>query len=263
MLLHSADGIRVEYVDFPVGENIKLERKAGYMIMYFNLKTYQHVLFYNGPQQTYLENQGVEIRGCLVQLTKEVFMNLTLGGNKALKDFVKNAFAGEAWLFQDKPLYLDIAMHSAVQQLIDYRYSDELKEMFYYAKITELLAMQADSLIRSALPKNKYIRNEYDKERIVFARDYLIQHMDLPPSLSELALITGINEFKLKRGFKEVFNNTVFGYLADARLELAKNELMLKQKSASEIAFGLGYSSIQHFSKAFRKKFGVSPTELK
>lgn len=47
----------------------------------------------------------------------------------------------------------------------------------------------------------------------------------MPPSLSELSRIVGINEFKLKKKFKEVFNMTVFGYLADYRLGIARSLL--------------------------------------
>ena len=85
----------------------------------------------------------------------------------------------------------------------------------------------------------------------------------MPPSLSELARIIGINEYKLKRGFKEIFGNTVFGYLSDARLEIAKMDLLENKKTVSEIALELGYSSLPHFSNAFKNKFGVSPAKLK
>jgi AraC-like DNA-binding protein len=97
----------------------------------------------------------------------------------------------------------------------------------------------------------------------MYAREYLISHMETPPGLSELARIIGINEYKLKRGFKEMFGNTVFGYLSDLRLEMAKNELLENRNTASTIASELGYSSVQHFSNAFKKKFGYAPSKLK
>ena len=97
------------------------------------------------------------------------------------------------------------------------------------------------------------------RERILFARDYLLKNIDYPPTLTELANIAGINVFKLKRGFKETFGQTVFEYLAETRLELAKNDLLHTEKSVTEIAFELGYSSLQHFSGAFKKRFGVAP----
>jgi AraC-like DNA-binding protein len=75
--------------------------------------------------------------------------------------------------------------------------------------------------------------------------------------------VAGINEFKLKKGFKETFGVTAFGYLADVRLGLAKDDILAGRRSATEIAFALGYSSLAHFSHAFKKKFGVSPNQAK
>lgn len=102
--------------------------------------------------------------------------------------------------------------------------------------------------------RKKYKRN--DMERVQYARDYLIENMEMPPSLSELSRIVGMNEFKLKKQFKEAFNMTVLGYLADYRLGVARSLLEDGNKAIGDIAYELGYSSPQHFSAAFRKKFG-------
>ena len=73
----------------------------------------------------------------------------------------------------------------------------------------------------------------------------------------------GINEFKLKQGFKQVFNNTVFGYLSDYKLNQARELLLRGNTAIKEVADSLGYSSVQHFSHAFRKKFGVPPGRVR
>jgi AraC-like DNA-binding protein len=94
-------------------------------------------------------------------------------------------------------------------------------------------------------------------------RDYLVDHAACPPSLTELAKIAGLNEFKLKKGFKEVFNTSVFAYLSDFKLNEARNELLSGATPIKEVAEQLGYSSVQHFTKAFKGKFGVSPGRVK
>ncbi|HEY1200219.1 MAG TPA: AraC family transcriptional regulator, partial [Niastella sp.] len=106
------------------------------------------------------------------------------------------------------------------------------------------------------------IKPGHDTDSIYFAKDYLVQHAAQPPSLNELAKIAGINEFKLKQGFKTLFNNTVFGYLADYKLNQA-HELIRSNIPIKEVADQLGYSSVQHFNSAFRKKFGIPPGKLK
>ncbi len=59
--------------------------------------------------------------------------------------------------------------------------------------------------IRLYCPLINTLKTAHDEECIRYARDYLMDHLDTPPSLSQLAKIVGINEYKLKRGFKEVF----------------------------------------------------------
>jgi len=277
-----ADDVCITYLDLAFKEHTSLEWESDeeLVMMYFMLKgkalirhtafekqletgAYQHNLIYPAKGTGSIKNEELHLTALLITFTKQAFAEFTKHGSGLLKDCARKVKEGNTFMLSAQSLFIDIAMQSVLTSIIDYTYGEELRSIFLRAKVLELLVMQAEAHARSQLPQNKYIKNDYDKERILFARDYLIQRMDMPPSLPGLALITGINEFKLKRGFKEVFNTTVFGYLSDARLELAKNELTAKQKSASEIAFELGYSSIQHFSKAFKKKFGVSPTELK
>ncbi len=60
-----------------------------------------------------------------------------------------------------------------------------------------------------------------------------------------------------------MFNTTIFDYLAGHRLELARHDILEGKKTATEIAFELGYASPQHFSKAFKQKFGIPPKHYK
>jgi AraC-like DNA-binding protein len=75
--------------------------------------------------------------------------------------------------------------------------------------------------------------------------------------------MVGLNEYKLKRGFKETFNTTVFGYLADQRLNLAQQYLRDTDKTAAEISAELGYCTPQHFNNAFKRKFGFTPYSVR
>ena len=154
-------------------------------------------------------------------------------------------------------------LYHTIDEVIHCRFTGGLKKIFLLSKSIEILALQAQAIQRSQGTGEPFLKTNYDKEQIVFARDFIVEHVDNPPSLSELSRIAGINEYKLKKGFKATFNNTVFGYLTDYRLELAKRALAEGEKTASEIAFDLGYSSLQHFSGAFKKKFGMSPKQMR
>jgi len=106
--------------------------------------------------------------------------------------------------------------------------------------------------------KQEFVKTSGDKEKIIAVRDLINQRLSDPPSLVQIARSVGINEYKLKRGFKEIFNNTVFGYLTEQRLLLAQQYLRDTQTTAAEISFELGYSTPQHFNNVFKKRFGIT-----
>jgi AraC family transcriptional activator of pyochelin receptor len=274
------NGIRMGYSNWHYKERVEMEWKGDLdmVTLYFNMKgkttignknikkpfelgKYQHNLFYSQSGEGTLKNEELHINTFMIQFNPDAFLRLTQDANDILKRFGDNVMEGKTVALSDNSLYMDINMLNAINSIVNCKYQDDLKKMFLLSKSIELLVLQAEAYNTLHSPSPKYLKTEYDKERMVYAREYLVQHLDMPPSLGDLARVAGINEYKLKRGFKEMFGNTVFGYLAETRLELAKIDLLEKKKSAGEIAFELGYSSIQHFSTAFKKKFGVSPTK--
>lgn len=157
-----------------------------------------------------------------------------------------------------------LQVHTTAHDLIRHLSSPQPQAALHLrAGAASLLAHLADEAQARTLPQAAYIRSDYDHERLHFARAYLMQHMAMPPSLPDLARIAGINEFKLKRGFKELFGQPVFAYLAAARLEKARELLQSTRMTATEIAFELGYASLQHFSSAFKQRYGVTPTAFR
>ena len=75
----------------------------------------------------------------------------------------------------------------------------------------------------------------------------------------ELARQVGMCDYNLKRGFKEVLNTTVFGYLRDRRMERARQLLLEPWMTVAEAARTVGYDSHASFTTAFKKKYGTSP----
>lgn len=86
--------------------------------------------------------------------------------------------------------------------------------------------------------------------------------MICPPSLLELSRMVGLNDFKLKIGFKDHYGTTVFGYLRDMRMEHAMMLLLEGEANVTDAAARVGYANLSHFSEVFRKKYGINPSEL-
>ncbi|ETT74504.1 AraC family transcriptional regulator [Paenibacillus sp. FSL R7-277] len=98
--------------------------------------------------------------------------------------------------------------------------------------------------------------------RVGEARRIILQQMDNPPSLLQLSRMVGLNDYKLKVGFKEMYGNTIFGYLREKRMEQALKLLQAGKSNVIEVSCAVGYSNPSHFAEAFRKKFGVNPSAL-
>ncbi|HAZ91832.1 MAG TPA: AraC family transcriptional regulator, partial [Chitinophagaceae bacterium] len=107
-----------------------------------------------------------------------------------------------------------------------------------------------------------YKRQEADREKIIKAREILLQHIGEPITIKALSRKVAINECYLKKGFKEIFGTTIFDFYQGQRMEHAKYLLYDKGLSVTEVSMLLGYSSISHFSTAFKKHTGLKPCEL-
>ena len=108
----------------------------------------------------------------------------------------------------------------------------------------------------------KFLANEADREKIIKAREVLLQHIGEPITIKELSRKVAINECYLKKGFKELFGTTIFDFYQSQRMEHARYLLYEKGLSVTEVSIMLGYSSISHFSTAFKKHTGLKPCEL-
>lgn len=197
-----------------------------------------------------------------VHFSREKFLHLSENSCRALQVLADHVDLGHYAQIAEENLPISWAMQSCIQDMLNCKYTEGLKLMFLESKCIELLVLQAEAFEQAAAEKQSVpAPSAYDKDCLYYARDYLIEHIHQPPSVAELAKLCGINEFKLKQGFKGLFDSSIFAYLSDYRLNHAK-EMLREGRSIKAVAFGLGYSSVQHFSNAFRKKFATTPGKV-
>jgi AraC-like DNA-binding protein len=230
----------------------------------YNFKANEHNLHYTPVFiGTGAYDGNVQYKFFEVHFTTRFFIELAKDSSPALMQFAEKIAKGDISELSQHNLPISFAMHQCIRDIMNNRFTGGLKLLFLQSKCVELLAMQAQMYEDAVRNSPVICKSDYDKECIMYAKDYLLQHAIHPPSLTELAKIAGINEFKLKQGFKEVFNTTVYGYLTDYKLNKARNLLLGGEIAIKEVADRLGYSSVQHFNTAFRKKFGIPPGKVK
>lgn len=275
------DGVRMVYSDGTFTQPVTFDWEGDLEVitLYYNLKgivsigdingtpiqlhTNQQNMFFGSKAEGFMKVDELRFRSFMIQFNKKAFLRIAGRSADALKFFADQVTSGKTAVFSPVNLPIDISGQQAIDAILNCKFSDSLKRIFFLSKVMELIVLQAEAHTRSLSGKPRYLKSDYDRERIIFARDYVLQHIDMPPSIPELAKIVGINEFKLKKGYKEIFGSTIFGHLAEARLEQARTLLQESTQPVSEIAFQLGYASVQHFSNAFKKKYGVPPGRLR
>lgn len=174
---------------------------------------------------------------------------------------LKQIINGKFNSFYAQNFEMTSAMKMAVQQILNCPYQGLTKQLYLESKGLEILAYYNDLLLQNPTSSGQLISLKPDDiSRIYYAKEILFKNFQNPPSLIELSKLVGLNDYKLKAGFREYFGNTVFGCLHDYRMEEAKKLLETKKLNIKHIARSVGYASETSFSSAFRKKFGVSPS---
>lgn len=136
------------------------------------------------------------------------------------------------------------------------------RTLYLSGKALEIAAHALDAFDATPPTTGDLRLSTADIEKLHQARDILTNRMRHPPSLAELSLSVGLNTRKLTAGFRRVFGDSVFGYLQTAKLDTAYRMLVEGEMSVSSAAYYVGYSPA-HFSVAFRKRFGISPKDIR
>lgn len=163
--------------------------------------------------------------------------------------------------FVEKPLTPSISV--VVHQFFSGINRPNVRAIYQQGKVMEFLSLYMDTPNSGQEAENScpFLKDAQEMKKITEARDVIIENMINPPSLKFLAKQVGTNEYKLKVGFKSVYRNTVYGYLADYRMEEARKLLTVDNSRIKEVAAQVGYSNSSHFIAAYKRKYGITPKQ--
>lgn len=161
------------------------------------------------------------------------------------RDVAAAAFVGEVSV----PLadafcrLLECLPHPAERRLLAPLY---LKEITY-----RLLTSEAASVLRAGLTREHL--------QILRAMQYIEQHATRQPEIDEIAAAVAMSRSSLAHRFRQIVGMPPGQYARQLRLEAARLQLMDEQVSVMQAAAHAGYASTSHFSRDFRRHFGLSP----
>ncbi len=198
-----------------------------------------------------------------IELSVDFLRRLFHNDLEVLRDFGKNIERNHPAVMGNRSFPVTPAMNRLLSEVRDCPYTGSLKKLFVEAKVVELLTLQISQINASEEGRKNLKRSDIDK--LYEVKDLLLRNIDAPFSIEELARVAGLNRTKLQEGFKELFGTTIFGYISDTRLEEARRHILDPGSalSISEIAAMSGYKNPQHFTAAFKRKFGYLPRDAR
>jgi len=224
----------------------------------------KHVCFFTNKRELVFEAPQV-FENFRIILSATTFQILLAKFHGRFSVYSEKVVRGEYFDLFDVPLPITPKIKLVINSILAHRVSDPvLSKVFYETKITELFGCQLEQYYNARELRPLRELTERDKEKILAARKILLQNIaDNPPSLSKLSRLVGINEHKLKSGFREMFGKSVFNYLLQQRIERSVEMMENPDLSLDEISELVGYADSAHFSRAFKRVKGLPPGQFR
>jgi AraC-like DNA-binding protein len=151
------------------------------------------------------------------------------------------------------------SMAIVLSQIFHYSLHPSIKKLYYQGKTYELLSLYFNQIEEPSAEQCPFLADEESILKIRKAKEIVIKNMSEPPSLQDLADQVGLTLKKLKTGFKQVYGDTVYGFLFNYKMDYARKLLDSGQFNVNEVGLRIGYSTGSHFIAAFKKKFATTP----
>ena len=151
------------------------------------------------------------------------------------------------------------SMAVVLSQILSSNIHESMKALYLKGKVYELLSLYFNKNEDTDIEQCPFLIDEDNVRKIRLAKDIILRNISEPPSLHELSEEIGLSLNKLKEGFKQLYGDTVFGYLLDHKMEEARRMLASNNYNVNEVGLRIGYSTSSHFIAAFKKKYGTTP----
>ena len=151
------------------------------------------------------------------------------------------------------------SMAVVLSQILNANVHQSMRALYLKGKVYELLSLYFNKNENANSEQCPFLVDEENVRKIRKAKEIVLLHMAEPPSLQALADEIDLSLSKLKEGFKQLYGDTVYGYLLTHKMEEARRMLESGKYNVNEVGLKIGYSTASHFIAAFKKKYGTTP----
>ena len=223
----------------------------------------QHNIFYsNGFKGISKWSHTSKMQLFEVNMTPSFFDKYLPADTNLFETFREQLFHRKQSQLSPHHLHITPQMLLIIREILNTQRKGIFKKMLIEAKVLELLMLQLEQISSHQCDVFCNLKKA-DVEKIYAVKEIIMNNLSAPGSLIDLAQQVGTNDFTLKKGFKEVFGTTVFGFWNEMKMQEAKRLLLEQSLTVAEVSEQIGYKNPQHFSTAFKRYFGTSPSQLK
>jgi AraC family transcriptional activator of pyochelin receptor len=233
-----------------VGKQEKINLRESQFKLYDSSDNTQAVYFENGKEYRLFDS------GFSYDLLKPL-----LTAFPSLQTYLSSTYSSKETSLLKKPRFATPEMIRIVNDLLKAPYDENLQKIYFENKVNDYLF---EILAQTYKPPPLGISlTAAENEAIFAASELVLKDISKHITIKEISKLVQLNEFKLKRGFKQIFKMGLFEYLLKARMEKARELLLETEKPIKEIASITGFEFLTNFIAAFRKHFGYTPGELR
>ena len=190
-----------------------------------------------------------------VQVEPQILYDLLDGGLDDIPASLRSFTEGGPQHFCSLQGHTLPVMSQLFEQLISCCYTGITRKLFFESKALDMIVLG----LHQVGDKKEDAPRKREVDKIHAAAELLRNNLDEPPTLTQLSRSVGVSHVKLNRGFRHLFDTTVFGYLRQVRLERARYLLETEGFDVTVVALSVGYNSLSAFSRAFYQAFGCNP----
>lgn len=129
-------------------------------------------------------------------------------------------------------------------------------------ELSQLKVKEAIAVLRSVNKEIDNVLSDFSNPSKINIAEFMERNYMFNMPIEKFGYLTGRSLTTFKRDFKKIFNTTPQKWLIQKRLELAYFQLTKKHKKPVDVFYEVGFENLSHFSYAFKKQFGLSPTQI-
>jgi AraC-like DNA-binding protein len=195
-----------------------------------------------------------------------VAINIEVDANylNGLFDLSEKSPVLQSLLQNTQPLLFEQLIYPSLQRIVDEIVTatvDETFELFFLRVKAEELICRLLIELEKRDEKHLSALNMRDIQTIYKVKEQMLEHLETPPVIDELASYANMSPSKLKRLFRQIFGNSIFIYYQDFRMNEAARLLKEEKLSVSDVGYRLGFVNLSHFSRVFEEHIGMKPKQ--